>query len=150
MFILCNPNALETLDHLLLHQNFPDTGSPALTLGYRSIHHRLGQRLRHRCDLSVPAYQLLLEPVGWNARGLVSERQCDYIFECRLQLRKLKMHWKKKISVALMFGVGTFVTIVSILRLQALVHFAKSMNVSWEFYDVSMWSDIELGVGVMW
>jgi hypothetical protein len=66
------------------------------------------------------------------------------------QLRKLKMHWKKKISVALMFGVGTFVTIVSILRLQALVHFAKSMNVSWEFYDVSMWSDIELGVGVMW
>jgi hypothetical protein len=66
------------------------------------------------------------------------------------QLRGLKMHWKKKIGVALMFGVGTFVTIVSILRLQALVHFAKSINVSWEFYDVSMWSTIELGVGVMW
>ena len=66
------------------------------------------------------------------------------------QLRGLRMHWKKKISVALMFGVGTFVTIVSILRLQALVHFAKSTNVSWEFYDVSMWSTIELGVGVMW
>jgi hypothetical protein len=66
------------------------------------------------------------------------------------QLRGLKMHWKKKVGVILMFGVGTFVTIVSILRLQALVHFAKSINVSWEFYDVSMWSTIELGVGVMW
>jgi hypothetical protein len=66
------------------------------------------------------------------------------------QLRRLKLHWKKKVSVALMFGVGTLVTIVSILRLQALVHFAKSINVSWEFYDVSMWSNIEIGVGVMW
>jgi hypothetical protein len=66
------------------------------------------------------------------------------------QLRGLKMHWKKKVGVVLMFGVGTFVTIVSILRLQALVHFAKSTNVSWEFYDVSIWSTIELGVGVVW
>jgi hypothetical protein len=66
------------------------------------------------------------------------------------QLRLLKLHWKKKVGVALMFMVGTFVTIVSILRLQALVHFAKSTNVSWEFYDVSIWSTIELGVGVMW
>jgi hypothetical protein len=66
------------------------------------------------------------------------------------QLRRLKLHWKKKIGVVLMFAVGTFVTIVSILRLQALVHFAKSPNVSWEFFDVSIWSTVELGVGVMW
>jgi hypothetical protein len=66
------------------------------------------------------------------------------------QLRKLQMHWKQKVSVSLMFGVGTFVTVVSILRLQAIVHFAKSTNVSWEFYDVSIWSTTELGVGLMW
>jgi hypothetical protein len=66
------------------------------------------------------------------------------------QLRGLQMHWKKKVGVAFMFVVGTFVTVVSILRLQALVNFAKSQNVSWEFYDVSIWSTIELGVGVMW
>jgi hypothetical protein len=63
------------------------------------------------------------------------------------QLRRLQLHWKKKVGVGLMFAVGTFVTIVSILRLQAL---AKSANVSWEFYDVSIWSTVELGVGVMW
>lgn len=31
------------------------------------------------------------------------------------QLRRLQLHWKKKIGVALMFVVGTFVTIVSVL-----------------------------------
>jgi hypothetical protein len=66
------------------------------------------------------------------------------------QLRRLKLHWKKKVGVALMFAVGTFVTIVSILRLQALVHFAKSTNVSWTFYDVSIWSTLEIGVGIIW
>jgi hypothetical protein len=66
------------------------------------------------------------------------------------QLWGLKMHWKKKVGVALMFCVGTFVTVVSILRLSALVHFAQSSNASWEFYDVSVWSSIEICVGIMW
>jgi hypothetical protein len=66
------------------------------------------------------------------------------------ELQRLQMHWKQKISVGLMFVVGTFVTVMSILRLQAIVHFAKSSNVSWEFYDVSIWSSTELGVGLMW
>lgn len=66
------------------------------------------------------------------------------------QLWGLKLHWKKKVGVALMFCVGTFVTVVSILRLQALVHFAASSNASWEFYDVSVWSTIEICVGIMW
>jgi hypothetical protein len=66
------------------------------------------------------------------------------------QLWGLKLHWKKKVAVALMFCLGTFVTIVSILRLQSLVHFAQSSNASWEFYSVSVWSTIEICVGIMW
>lgn len=65
------------------------------------------------------------------------------------QLYGLKLHWKKKVGVALMFCVGTFVTIVSILRLRALVHFSASKNASWEFYNVSVWSTIEICVGIM-
>ncbi|KAJ4295015.1 hypothetical protein N0V90_007023 [Kalmusia sp. IMI 367209] len=65
------------------------------------------------------------------------------------QIWGLKMHWKKKLGVVLMFGVGTFVTVVSILRLRALVNFAASSNASWEFYDVSVWSTIEICVGIM-
>lgn len=66
------------------------------------------------------------------------------------QLSGLKLHWKKKVAVALMFCLGTFVTIVSILRLQSLVHFAQTSNASWEFYNVSVWSTIEICVGIMW
>lgn len=62
----------------------------------------------------------------------------------------LSMHWKRKVGVALMFVVGAFVTLMSILRLQALVHFAKSTNVSWEFLGVSRWSTLEVGVGMIW
>lgn len=54
------------------------------------------------------------------------------------QLRSLNLHWKKKAGVALMFCVGALVTIVSILRLQGLVHFGKSPNPTWDFYDISI------------
>lgn len=41
------------------------------------------------------------------------------------------------------------VTVVSVLRLQSLVIFGQSSNVTWEFYFVSVWSTIEITVGVM-
>lgn len=42
------------------------------------------------------------------------------------------------------------VTVVSILRLRSLVTFgADSQNPTWEFFDVAMWSDIEVNVGLI-
>ena len=41
------------------------------------------------------------------------------------------------------------VTIVSILRLQSLVHLAQENNPTWDFYDVSVWSTVEICVGIM-
>jgi hypothetical protein len=38
---------------------------------------------------------------------------------------------------------------VSALRLQSLLVFAKSENVTWEFYDISLWSILEIGTGIM-
>ncbi|KAF1842706.1 uncharacterized protein K460DRAFT_314232 [Cucurbitaria berberidis CBS 394.84] len=61
----------------------------------------------------------------------------------------LQLSWRKKISVALMFGVGTFVTVVSILRLRSLVHFATSTNATWDQTDVVNWSNIEVNVGII-
>jgi hypothetical protein len=65
------------------------------------------------------------------------------------QVASLNLHWKKKVGVALMFTVGTFVTIVSILRLQSLVHFAKSLNPTWDDFLVAQWSTIEINVGIV-
>lgn len=41
------------------------------------------------------------------------------------------------------------VTIVSILRLQSLITFAATSNVTWQFFDVSIWSTVEICVGII-
>ncbi|KAL0935433.1 CFEM domain-containing protein [Colletotrichum truncatum] len=65
------------------------------------------------------------------------------------QIRGLNLHWKKKIGVAMMFFVGTFVTVVSILRLQSLVAFAKSQNPTWDQFEVATWSTVEINTGII-
>lgn len=66
------------------------------------------------------------------------------------QLRHLNLDWRKKIGVVLMFSVGTFVTIVSILRLKSLVSFGSdAMNPTWDFYNVGIWSTVEINVGII-
>ncbi|KAG9249792.1 CFEM domain-containing protein [Emericellopsis atlantica] len=64
------------------------------------------------------------------------------------ELRSLQLHWKKKVGVAIMFCVGTFVTVVSIMRLKSLVHFAATINATWEIHGISFWSTIEVCVGI--
>lgn len=64
------------------------------------------------------------------------------------QLRSLQMHWKKKIGVASMFGVGFIATAMSILRLQTLVKFASTHNPTWDQFDATKWSTVEINVGI--
>ncbi|KAF2762872.1 hypothetical protein EJ05DRAFT_530043 [Pseudovirgaria hyperparasitica] len=65
------------------------------------------------------------------------------------QLRTLNINWKKKIGVGIMFCVGSFVTIVSIVRFKTLLHFASSFNVTWHYYDVIKWTIIEVAFGII-
>ncbi|KAF2831740.1 hypothetical protein CC86DRAFT_282469 [Ophiobolus disseminans] len=65
------------------------------------------------------------------------------------EVLQLQLSWRKKVSVAMMFFVGTFVTVVSGLRLQSLVHFAASNNPTWDQTDVINWSGIEINVGII-
>ncbi|KAF2689677.1 hypothetical protein K458DRAFT_130917 [Lentithecium fluviatile CBS 122367] len=65
------------------------------------------------------------------------------------QIWSLQLSMKKKIGVLLMFGVGAFVTVVSILRLRSLVHFANTTNATWDFLEASLWSIIEWQVGII-
>ncbi|KAJ4334626.1 hypothetical protein N0V95_009118 [Ascochyta clinopodiicola] len=62
---------------------------------------------------------------------------------------RLQLSWRKKLSVAIMFLVGTFVTVVSCLRLQSLVTFAASSNPTWDQVQVINWSNIEVNVGII-
>ncbi|KAK3903065.1 hypothetical protein C8A05DRAFT_43640 [Staphylotrichum tortipilum] len=65
------------------------------------------------------------------------------------QLRTLTLHWKKKVGVGVMFFVGTFVTVVSIIRVKALITLGMSSNITWDNHPVTIWSMIELNVGII-
>lgn len=65
------------------------------------------------------------------------------------QLKGLNLDWKKKVGVGMMFCVGTFVTVVSILRLQSVVKFGDSSNATWDYLGVSKWSTVEISVGII-
>lgn len=82
------------------------------------------------------------------------------------QIWRLQMNIRKKIGVSLMFGVGAFVTIVSMLRLKSLVEIQNSQNltctllhspqltqtltrVPGDWLEASLWSTIEVEVGLI-
>ncbi|UNI21695.1 hypothetical protein JDV02_007663 [Purpureocillium takamizusanense] len=65
------------------------------------------------------------------------------------QVSKLTLHWKKKMGVIIMFIMGTFVTVVSILRLQSLVFFANSTNPTYDQWSPVNWSTVEVNVGMI-
>ncbi|KZL82392.1 cfem domain-containing protein, partial [Colletotrichum incanum] len=55
----------------------------------------------------------------------------------------------KKITAICMFSLGALVTIISILRLQSLISFSKSVNVTWEGRKAGSWSLAELYVAII-
>ncbi|KAM3515870.1 hypothetical protein MY11210_000410 [Beauveria gryllotalpidicola] len=65
------------------------------------------------------------------------------------QIRKLELHWKKKVGAAIMFLTGGFVTVVSALRLRSLIYFANSINPTWDELPVALWATVEINVGLM-
>ncbi|KAF3043816.1 hypothetical protein E8E12_010536 [Didymella heteroderae] len=65
------------------------------------------------------------------------------------QLIHLKLSWSKKAGVIMMFCLGTFATVVSIIRLQFLITFARTKNPTWDQQNITKWSAIEIAVGVV-
>lgn len=48
-----------------------------------------------------------------------------------------------------MFCTGTFVTVISVVRLQSLIAFGDTDNPTWNNLKVSLWSTIEINVGII-
>ncbi|KAL4931459.1 uncharacterized protein BDV17DRAFT_297185 [Aspergillus undulatus] len=65
------------------------------------------------------------------------------------ELYRLNLSWRKKSFVMSMFSLGIFVTIVSIIRLESLIVFANTTNLTWDYVSVGYWSTIEIHVGVI-
>ncbi|KAI1185377.1 hypothetical protein F5B17DRAFT_408068 [Nemania serpens] len=55
----------------------------------------------------------------------------------------------RKFHIIIMFSLGFFVTIISVVRLNALVVFANSSNVSYDYVRLGLYSIIEASVGII-
>ncbi|TGJ81069.1 hypothetical protein E0Z10_g7702 [Xylaria hypoxylon] len=64
-------------------------------------------------------------------------------------LAKLSTSLGRKIRIIIMFGLGFFITIISILRLRTLVVFANSTNVSYDYVEPGLYSIVEASVSII-
>ncbi|KAK5046663.1 hypothetical protein LTR84_007424 [Exophiala bonariae] len=62
---------------------------------------------------------------------------------------KLTLTRKKKMQIISMFCVGLFITLTSVVRLQALISFRATTNFTWDYVGVSYMSMLEIDVGIM-
>ncbi|EXA30589.1 hypothetical protein FOVG_18045 [Fusarium oxysporum f. sp. pisi HDV247] len=92
---------------------------------------------------------LNLNAIGW-ANAAISIALDLWMLAIPLWcLRSLTLHWKKKIGVAAMFMVGSFITVVSIIRLQSLINLGSSQNPTYDQTDISIWSNVEMHIGLV-
>jgi hypothetical protein len=61
----------------------------------------------------------------------------------------LQMRLQKKLLIMIMFSLGVFVTIVSIIRLHSLIFFANSSNITWDYVEAAYWSTLEIHIGII-
>ncbi|EOA91722.1 uncharacterized protein SETTUDRAFT_80947, partial [Exserohilum turcica Et28A] len=64
------------------------------------------------------------------------------------ELLNLSMSSQKKIYIIMMFSIGALTTVVSIIRLQTLVKFAKSPNPTYDYVATAYWSVLEAFLGI--
>ncbi|KAJ5613867.1 hypothetical protein N7528_007521 [Penicillium herquei] len=86
---------------------------------------------------------------GWSAAAINMILDIIVMALPLRQLYNLNLSLRKKVFVMCMFGLGLFVTLVSILRLNSLIHFASTTNLTWDYVSIGYWSTIECDVGVI-
>ncbi|WYZ42299.1 hypothetical protein EsH8_V_001194 [Colletotrichum jinshuiense] len=64
------------------------------------------------------------------------------------ELMKLQLSRKKRLSLVFIFGLGSFATLASILRLKYLVFFSHSYDPTWDNFYVVLWSGIEVNAAI--
>ncbi|EMR62632.1 putative cfem domain-containing protein [Eutypa lata UCREL1] len=64
-------------------------------------------------------------------------------------LAKLQMGRRKKINLFIMFSVGTFITVVSFIRLKSFATFANTTNATYDNVPTAYWSVLEAFVSII-
>ncbi|KAG5983935.1 hypothetical protein E4U55_006642 [Claviceps digitariae] len=90
---------------------------------------------------------LNLNAAGWSMSALNVASDLWLIAMPLTQVGKLNLHIKKKIGIILMFLTGALVTIISILRLNAMKTYNSTTNPTYDEWSLVWWSAIEICTG---
>lgn len=88
-----------------------------------------------------------LNAFGWAGAAIGAASDVCLLGMPLSQVRRLKLHWKKKIGVTLMFLTGAIATVVSFLRLTSIARYANTVNPTWDQWSIVWWSTIEVCTG---
>ncbi|KAG6290982.1 hypothetical protein E4U09_004163 [Claviceps aff. purpurea] len=88
-----------------------------------------------------------LNAAGWSFATLSVVSDLWLIALPLTQVGKLNLHIKKKIGIILMFLTGGVITVISILRLGTMKTYYNSTNPTWDEWNVTWWSSIEICTG---
>lgn len=95
-----------------------------------------------------PAGCLNIHGLAWSNAGISIFLDFWMLLLPLSEVFKLQLSVKRKLGAGIMFGVGAFVTIVSVIRLWSLWK-ASHLNPTWDQAKLVYWSSIEVNVGVM-
>ncbi|KIY01807.1 uncharacterized protein Z520_01945 [Fonsecaea multimorphosa CBS 102226] len=86
---------------------------------------------------------------GWAAAGINIGLDLAILALPVPVILKLEISRQQKLQILSMFGVGSFITVVSCIRLQSLINFAKNSNLTFHLEPISFWSSIELDISIV-
>ncbi|QUC19584.1 uncharacterized protein UV8b_03825 [Ustilaginoidea virens] len=88
-------------------------------------------------------------PIVWTNASLNVALDIWIVLIPLREVRNLRMPLRKKLGVIFMFLMGTFVTVVSILRLSSIYLTSASINITWDYLPLALWSTVEINVGII-
>ncbi|KAF2748513.1 hypothetical protein M011DRAFT_400906, partial [Sporormia fimetaria CBS 119925] len=90
-----------------------------------------------------------LNAEGWAASAVNMVLDLMVMFLPARELARLKMSRRKRLGILAMFLLGLFVTIISAIRLNFMIRFANTQNVTWDYTPVGYWSVLEIQLGII-
>ncbi|KAF2678735.1 hypothetical protein K458DRAFT_376105 [Lentithecium fluviatile CBS 122367] len=89
-------------------------------------------------DINALAYANSASAIAQDAVLLVFPLAC---------IRRLNMKRYRKFAVGFMFSIGTFGCITTIIRLHTLLSFKTTIDPTWDYVPVTVWTELELACG---
>ncbi|TDZ33059.1 Satratoxin biosynthesis SC1 cluster protein 4 [Colletotrichum spinosum] len=65
------------------------------------------------------------------------------------ELIKLQLNFRKKMALGLMFSLGSFACVTTMVRLKYLVMFSSTFDTTWDNVDIVIWSTIEVFCAIL-